>query len=142
MPTDTDDATQMALLTQRVENALNAITRVERKVDDLLVIDRTMAQMQQQSTHQQTEIEQLWKRVDSQSTSVQELGKETREFINRSGGAWVAAAVLLGIVQIGVCAWVGWVFSSVQFTREQGAVHEHRLTMLEQRDLPRGSNER
>lgn len=142
MPTDTDDATHLALLTQRVENALNAITRIEGKVDNLLAIDRTMAQMQQQSTHQQTEIEQLWTRIDTQSNSVQDLGKETRAFINRAGGAWVAAAVLLGLVQIGVCAWVGWVFSSVQFIREQTAVHEHRLKMLEQRELPRGLNER
>lgn len=141
MPPEQND-TQIQLLAQKVENVIDTMGRVENKVNELLAIDRTMAQMQQTSSHQDAEIKQLWTRLDTQRKAIEDLAMETRAFINRAGGAWVAAAVLFSMIQIGVCAWVGWVFSSVQFTRELSAVHEHRLKMLEQRDQPKGSNER
>lgn len=134
--------TELKLLAAEVKNAVATIGRVEAKVNELLAIDRTMAQIQQQSSHQQNEIEQIWKKVDVQSTSIEGLGRETRGFINRAGGAWVAAAMALSIAQVVAFAWVAWVFNSVQATRELAAVHEYRLNVIQQRDAGKAPNER
>ena len=142
MPAEKDDQTQIAVLAEAVKNAVDSIARVEGKVNELLSIDRTMAQIQEQSVHQQTEIKQIWERVDGQGREIQTLATETRAFINRAGGAWVAAAMALSLAQVVAFAWVAWVFNSVQSTRELAAVHEYRLKVLEQRDQGKAINER
>lgn len=146
MPNDNQESkgsTDIALLAVQLENAVASISRIESKVNDLLAIDRQMATMQQQSAHHEGEIRQVWNRIDGQANSIDLLGQETRAFINKSSGAWVAAAVALGVAQLVICAWVGWVFSSVQFTRELAAVHEHRIKVLEQPNYQtRQQNER
>lgn len=141
MPEQTSTA-QMATLAADVRNAVESIARVETKVNELLALDRTMAQMQQAASHQQGEIAEIWKRIDGQTKSIDSLAIETRAFINRASGAWVAVAVMLSIVQVAIVAWVGWVFTSVQSTRELAAVHEHRLKVIETRETQRTFNER
>lgn len=142
MPAENSDNTELKLLAAEVKAVVNSVDRIESKVNELLSIDRTMAQMQKDASHQQGEIGQIWVRVDGQTKSLDALAIETRAFINRASGAWVAVAVMLSIVQLGICAWVGWVFTSVQSTRELAAVHEHRLKVIEGRDGQRTLNER
>lgn len=132
MPSEQDtDAVKLARMQQQMASVVETVARIERKVDEVVTLDRTIVKLQSDAKHAASEMATQWGRIDSLQREVGDVDSKADKWINTARGAWWMLIVLGGAIQVAVAGSVAWVFSNVQDLREHRAVFENRLTKLE-----------
>lgn len=127
---------KLARMQQQIAALVDTVGRIERKVDEVVTLDRTIVQLQTDYKHQATEMATQWSRIDTLGDKLLGVDQKADKWINTARGAWFATVVLGTIVQ-GVIGWaVVSVVTSVQDLRERNAVNENRVSKIERDQLP------
>lgn len=136
MSEDTD-AVKLARMQQQMATMVETVERIERKVDEVVSLDRTIVRLQSDYQHQAKEMVTQWSRIDTLGADILDVDKKADKWINTARGAWFAT-VLLGTILQGLIGWaIVNVVSSVQELRERNAVQENRISKIErEQQLP------
>lgn len=105
--------TQIAALTEKVEDIKNSVTQIAK-------LDKTIAEVVIHNGHARENIDSLWRQIEETKTRVEQANSRitgvennTNENINKAKGAGWAFGIMFGVIQVLVVASVAWVFSNV-----------------------------
>jgi hypothetical protein len=123
--------TELAVLKAQLSGVVSSIDEVKTSVGQVLVLDRTLAELSVRHEQQQRELATQWKRIDDVEKFQESTNAKADEWINRGRGAWYVAVALGSFVQVLVLAISAWVFSHVRAAEDSLLLINHRVTQLE-----------
>lgn len=148
MNNDTAVAVELAALKEKVGSMLTTVEDIKTAVQQIVAIDRTVAQHSIHLDQTRKDIGTVFARIDEGKIADEQLGKtiamvaeKGEEFKNQWSGATRAAGLILGFLQVVFVATCGWLFSLVidadrANVRQQMLIDqlERKVYVLEQKE--------
>ena len=132
MAADDTDA-RLAVLTSQLHAMATTMERVEKKVDDVVSLDRTIAGLQSDYRHQINEVATQWKKIDANEANIDVTDRKVEKWINTARGMTIVMSVVISLIQTAVGGALAWGFTNLSAERARGDLQDYRLQQLEQK---------
>lgn len=120
MSSETAVAVELAALKEKVGSMLTTVEDIKHAVQQVVAVDRTVAEHSIHLDGAKKSIDTMWTRIDQvkqadeeQSRSIAAVAEKSEEFKNTWNGAAKAAGGIFGVLQVVLISVCGWLFSLV-----------------------------
>src|SRR5574338_495278 len=93
---------QLAELQQQMKAMSTSVNDIKVSVEEVLSLDRTIAELAIHYQQQSKDIATQWTRIDANNKSIEAVDKKADEWINKGRGAWFTLAILGSLAQMAV----------------------------------------
>jgi len=122
---------EIAQLREQVSSIAGNLDDVKSSMKEVLVLDRTIAELGVRHEQQARELATQWTRIDALASAGAGTERKVDEWVNRGRGAWFVTMFLGAFAQSLVLGAVAWTFNHVRAAEDASLLLGHRVTQLE-----------
>jgi regulator of replication initiation timing len=135
---DTNVAAALAQLKEQVANVAASVDAIKISVAQVVVLDRTIAELNIHNQNLRDDVKMLWVRSDAHKdkhdqlkTADDTIDGKVEALSNRARGAMWVLGIMLGTFQAIVLASMAWVFTHVNDADVTNRLQQQRIEQLE-----------
>jgi len=122
---------EIAQLREQVSSIAGNLDDVKSSMKEVLVLDRTIAELGVRHEQQARELATQWTRIDALASASAGTERKVDEWVNRGRGAWFVTMFLGAFAQSLVLGAMAWTFNHVRAAEDASLLLGHRVTQLE-----------
>ena len=130
---ETGTEARLAVLASQMVEMAKTMQRVEKKVDEVVTLDRAFAELQSDQRHHSNETKTQWAKIEANASSLLITDQKIERLGNMIRGGSMITLIFAGIMQVIIFAAIAWGFNNLSAERSRGDIQDYRLSRIELR---------